>query len=238
MTRQEKRAAEREVWVVGGSRGIGRALSESLARSYRVRALTRSSGHDFADAETAARLVREHGAPWAWVHTPGDFFEKALLETGDDEWHALFESNLYSFVRSARSILPAMAASGGEERGGARGGRVVAFGVAGLSVPTAKRLGPAYFAVKAALLQCVRSLASEFAGAGVCVNMLSPGAIVHEDSHAASQERVAPKIPAGRLGAPQDFVGLVEFLLSDASSYVTGQEICVDGGLALGRPAL
>ena len=197
---------------------------------YEVVPLARSLGHDLSKPGATLPLLGERGAPWAWVHAPGDFFEESLLATSDAAWNALLESNLWSFVRSARDILPAMREAGG--------GRVVAFGVAGLSVATAKTRGPAYFAVKSALLETVRSLALEFTSAGVTVNLVSPGAIAHDKSHRESQERVAPRIPAGRLGMPSDLVGLVDFLLSDAASYITGQEIAVDGGLSLGTPAL
>ena len=214
------------LWLAGATQGIGAGLALRLAGSYQLLPLARSLGHDFADVDCARHLLAKHGAPWAWVHTPGAFFEEDLLATSDADWSLLLESNLWSFVRSARVILPAMAQQGG--------GRVVAFGVAGLSVANAKVMGPAYFAVKAALLSCVRSLASDFAAAGVTCNMLSPGAIEHEQSHRPSQERALPRIPSGRLGRPQDLAGIVEFLLSREAEYITGQEICVDGGLSLG----
>lgn len=219
-----------QIWLVGATEGIGAGLRPRLEEQHTVHAFARATGHDFGDEATAPRLLEEFGVPWAWVHTPGAFFEKPLLETTSRDWDLLLASNLLSFLTSARSVLPAMAANGG--------GRVVAFGVAGLSVANAKTKGPAYFAVKAALLSCVRTLAREFAPQGVCVNMVSPGAIAHDTSHRESQERVRKRIPRGRLGTPQDLAGLVDFLVSSDAAYVTGQEISVDGGLALGIPQL
>ena len=97
------------------------------------------------------------------------------------------------------------------------------------------RSGPApvYFAVKAAVLQLGRSLAKEVAASGVTVNTVSPGLIFHPDSHQQSQRRLQPRVPMGRLGAPGDVTGLVQWLLSDEAAYVTGAEFTVDGGLML-----
>ncbi|MCA8970499.1 MAG: SDR family oxidoreductase [Planctomycetes bacterium] len=215
----------RAVWVVGASRGIGATLADALEEDQAVVRVSRSDGYDFTDEATVRSMLAREGAPRAWVHTPGDFFEKSLLETTNSDWAHLIESNLMSFMRAARSILPAMASQ--------RVGSVVLFGVAGVSTRIAKTRGPAYFAVKAALVEAMRTLALEYASHGVRVNMVSPGAIVHAHSHRESQERIARRVPAGRLGLPVDLVGLVRFLVSDASSYVTGQEICVDGGLAI-----
>lgn len=220
----------RKLWISGATRGIGAALAGALTDDYEVTALARELGHDLSLEATARHLLSTSATPYAWIHTPGAFFEKPLLETSDVDWVELFESNVMSFVRSARSVLPAMAANGA--------GRVLVFGVAGLTTGTAKARAPVYFAAKAALLECVRALARDFAEAGICINMISPGAIAHADSHAASQARVASRIPAGRLGRPDDFVGLVRFLLSESSAYVTGQDIAVDGGLALANPSL
>ena len=218
----------REIWVVGASRGIGRVLADGLEKSSGrpVRRIARSLGVDFADQGARRELLNTHGAPFAWVHTPGDFFEKPLLETADREWEELLASNLWSFVRPARELLPAMGQAGG--------GRVLCFGAAGLSLGTAKLRGPAYFAVKAALVSAMKTLALEFGGQGVTVNMLSPGIIVHEHSHQESQRRLAPRVPLGRAGVAEDLLGATELLLGRGGEYVTGQELTVDGGLSLG----
>jgi NAD(P)-dependent dehydrogenase (short-subunit alcohol dehydrogenase family) len=221
---------KRGIWVVGASRGIGRAIADSLENEALegrpVLPIARTYERDFADPQLRAELLREHGAPHAWVHTPGDFFEKPLLETRDSDWEQLFESNLWSFLRPARELLPAMAAAGG--------GRVIVFGAAGLSLGTAKLRGSAYFAVKAALLSACKSLALEFGKQGVTVNMISPGIVVHEHSHQASQKRLAPRVPLGRSSVPEDLLGVVRMLLGPGGAYLTGDEITVDGGLSLG----
>jgi 3-oxoacyl-[acyl-carrier protein] reductase len=87
--------------------------------------------------------------------------------------------------------------------------------------------------VKEAVGSVARSLALELAPAGITVNLVSPGLILHESSHADSQRRMLPRVPAGRLGSPADVTGAVRFLLSEEASYVTGVDLVVDGGLRL-----
>ena len=78
-----------------------------------------------------------------------------------------------------------------------------------------------------------KSLARQWAPLGITINMISPGVIVHETSHAASAQRMATRIPVGRTGTARDVRGLVELLLDERGSYITGEEISVDGGLFL-----
>jgi 3-oxoacyl-[acyl-carrier protein] reductase len=215
------------VLVVGGSRGIGRAIADA----YGVRAVawSRGSGVDAADPaslQAAARtLLAQRGAPWALVHAVGDFDEQPLLAGDDAHFDAMVRSNLASVFHTTRAIVPAMVK--------ARRGRVVLFAAAGAGCGRGMTRAPVYFAVKAAVLQLGRSLAREVAAAGITVNMISPGLIFHDDSHQESQRRLQPRVPLGRLGAPADVTALVRWLLSDEASYVTGAEFPVDGGLML-----
>jgi 3-oxoacyl-[acyl-carrier protein] reductase len=113
----------------------------------------------------------------------------------------------------------------------ARRGRVVLFAAAGVDKDRGMLRAPAYFAAKAALVQFARSLALEVASAGLTVNVIAPGLIDHPHSHRASQARMLPRVPAGRLGHVDDVVAMVRYLLSDAGAYVTGQVLTIDGGL-------
>ncbi len=222
-----KASSGRRIWVAGAGRGIGAALAARLrTEGFEVSAFSRRWGQDFSDPSCVEALLQEHGPPWGWIHCPGSFLEKPLLETGIEEWEELLRSNLHSFLVAAKVLLPAMAEEGG--------GRVLVFGASGLDNGMARRRGAAYFAVKAALLECLRSLAFAFAPKGICMHMVCPGLILHEHSARESQERLAPRVPAGRLGTPADLFGLCTYLLSEESAYQTGSVLSVDGGLGLG----
>lgn len=218
--------SKRSVWIAGASQGIGKDLASWLpTQGYSVTGFARAYGHDLSEADALAKSLGRSGPPWAFVHCIGDFIETGLLETSAEEWEQLVASNLTTFLNSCRVLLPAMAELGR--------GRIITFGAAGLSLGLAKTRAPAYFAVKAALLSTVKSLAIEWAHKGITINMLSPGLIHHEKSHGASQARLVSRVPAGRLGSPEDLRGSVELLLGDGSAYLTGQEFSIDGGFSL-----
>ncbi len=91
---------------------------------------------------------------------------------------------------------------------------------------------PSYGAAKAGVIQFTRYLATFLAPSGVRVNALSPGAFPHDPSalHKDFPDRLCAKNPLGRLGEPQDLMGPLALLCSDAGAYMTGQNLCVDGG--------
>lgn len=215
------------VLVVGGNRGIGKGVADALGA--RAVVWARSSGVDAADATSVAaataELLRTRGAPWGLVHTVGDFFEAPLLATGAARFDELLRSNLTTALRVVEAVVPAMVEAGR--------GRVILFAAAGASQPRAMTRAPAYFAIKAALVSLARSLAAECARSRVTVNVVSPGLVMHEASHQESQRRMLPRVPLGRLGTVDDVVPLVQWLLSEQSAYVTGQDLTVDGGLQL-----
>jgi 3-oxoacyl-[acyl-carrier protein] reductase len=215
------------VLVVGGSRGIGKAIADAFPS--RAVVWSRGQGVDAADEASvqaaAVSLLAARGAPWALVHAAGDFAEQGLLAGDGAHYDAMVRSNLTSVFHTVRAVVPAMVT--------ARRGRVVLFAAAGAGDERGMTRAPVYFALKAAVLQLGRSLAKEVASAGVTVNTISPGLIWHADSHQQSQQRLRPRVPLGRLGLPDDVVGVVRWLLSEQSSYVTGAQFTVDGGLML-----
>jgi NAD(P)-dependent dehydrogenase (short-subunit alcohol dehydrogenase family) len=215
------------ILVVGGSGGMGAAI----AADHGARAVvwSRRTGVDASDpvalrAATAA-FVAANGAPWALVHAVGDYAEHPLLTTPPDVLQHLLHSNLLTTFHVLQAVVPQLVRAGR--------GRVVLFAAAGVEQGRAMSRAPVYFALKAAVVQLARALAAEVASAGVTVNTISPGLILHAHSHQESQQRMLGKVPTGRLGGVEDVVGLVRWLLSPASGYVTGENFTVDGGLQL-----
>lgn len=213
------------VLVVGGGQGIGQALAAAWPAQATV--WTRRSGVEATDPQSLraafAAFEQQHGAPFALLHTIGDFAEQPLLGTDHATYRHLFASNVDTVFHTLQTVVPAMVR--------AQRGRVVLCAAAGVDKDRAMLRAPVYFAAKAAVVQMARSLAVEVAPHHVTVNVVAPGLIHHPHSHQESQRRMQARVPVGRLGDVADVVGLVRYLLSDAATYVTGQVLTVDGGL-------
>jgi NAD(P)-dependent dehydrogenase (short-subunit alcohol dehydrogenase family) len=215
------------ILVTGGLSGIGAAVAAEYGDS--CTSWSRRSGVDVTDQDSLRRATDQYleavGTPFGLLHCVGDFDEQPLLESDLAHFEQMLNSNLTSAYLVSRIVVPTMVAAGR--------GRVVFFGAGGVESQTAKARAPVYFAMKTALLSMTRSLALEVAGAGVTVNMISPGIIRHETSHRQSQDRMEAEVPLGRAGTVEDIIGAVQLLLSPQGSYITGSNLTVDGGLSL-----
>ncbi len=243
--------------ITGASRGIGRAVALSLARegaavvvNYRrdveAAAATceeaeRLGGHATpvqADVEQPEEIERlfdaaaaEHGRLDYFVANAAASSFKHALDLRQHHLDRSFAMNVRSFVLSAQAAARLMTG----------GGRIVALSSYGSAraFPTYANLGSA----KAAIEAWVRYLALELGPREVNVNAVS-GGLIESDSLAyfyevpgmAPLETVVRKVPKRRLGTVEEVAGVVLFLLSTASSYLTGQTIVVDGGLSVVAP--
>jgi NAD(P)-dependent dehydrogenase (short-subunit alcohol dehydrogenase family) len=177
------------------------------------------AGHHLATAVTA-RAPIDILVLNASIELPEDF--RAITRAHFDRQIAV---NLRTTMELLQDLLPPMA-----ERGW---GRVVTIGSVQQERPHPSML--VYAGTKAAQRNWVLSLARQFGGQGVTVNNLAPGAILtarNRAQMATEGEALAARIPAGRLGTPDDLVGAAMLLCSDAGRYINGVNLFVDGGRA------
>jgi NAD(P)-dependent dehydrogenase (short-subunit alcohol dehydrogenase family) len=141
------------------------------------------------------------------------------LNTQVLDWKTVFQVNFYAPIMLARGLI--------EELKAARGSVVNVTSIAGSRVhPFA---GAAYATSKAALASLTREMAADFGPLGVRVNAISPGEI-ETSILSPGTEKIIPQIPLRRLGQPEEVAKAIYFLCTDASSYVSGAELHINGG--------
>lgn len=182
------------------------------------------------DSDAAGMLLeactRELGPPFALVANAGLTRDTLAVRMSADQWNEPVETNLIGTTRIVRGAIRSMAAGGG-------GSIVVLSSIVGL-VGNAGQTN--YAASKAGLLGVVRDLARAHGRDGIRINAVAPGYIgtrltgeIPDDL----REGILSATALARLGTPEDVAGPVAFLCSDASSFITGATLSVDGGLSL-----
>jgi NAD(P)-dependent dehydrogenase (short-subunit alcohol dehydrogenase family) len=154
----------------------------------------------------------------------GDYWEGPVSRLTGERWEALARSNVTSAIHAIQEALPGMRRR--------RYGRILLFGVAGGDAPRAAPRAHAYRAAKVALLTLARSVAHEEAANGITVNMILPG-VIRTGIPARRAALLAGRIPARRLGTPQEVARAALFLLADESGYITGSALTLSGGYLL-----
>lgn len=241
---------ERQVILIsGGSRGLGRALvADLLERGHVVATFSRSSSPfiqdqqqrdpqsrafiweamDGADHERVKTFVtsvaRRYGRIDVLINNAATALEGILTLTRASDIHRTVALNLEGAIYLAQAGAKVMLQQ--------QGGNIVnVTSIVGLRGHTGLSV---YSATKAALDGFTRSLAKELGPKGIRVNAVAPGYLDTEMSAALTAEqraRIVRRTPLGRLGAVQDVVGVVRFLISPEARFITGQTLVVDGGL-------
>lgn len=233
--------------VTGGSRGIGAATARLLAaEGWPVALIYRSSEEaaravaeeiaaaggralpiqaDVADAAASdaafAGAEAELGPVLVLVNNAGVNVDGLAPQLSDEDWSTVIDTNLTAAFRLTRRALKPMLR--------ARFGRIV--NVASVVGIQANPGQSNYAAAKAGLIGMTNTIAAEVARRNITVNAVAPGFIA-TDMTAAHADAAAARIPARRLGTPDEVAACIRFLASEEASYVTGATLVVDGGLS------
>jgi NAD(P)-dependent dehydrogenase (short-subunit alcohol dehydrogenase family) len=217
--------------VTGGSRGIGAALAVALREAGAdVVIASRTEGviTDVTDVDSVRAMVAEVGPIDVLVNNAGVCYHRPALEVPDDEWRSVWEVNVDGVWNCSRVVGERMIAQGG--------GVIVNIGSISAMIVNRPQWQPAYNASKAAVHQLTKSLAAEWARHNVRVNALAPG-YVKTEMAPVDDPRFKPlwvdDPPMGRYALPEELGPSVVYLASDASSFMTGSVLVVDGGYTL-----
>jgi len=235
--------------VTGSNQGIGQAYAKALAEagadilgvSYQsdfteTEKLIKATGRkfksyisDFSDRDSLYQFIKSVKNDFnkidILVNNAGMILRKPISEHPDEYWDKVIEVNLSAQFILTREFGKVMA-----ERGY---GKIVF--IASLLSFQGGITVPGYSASKGGIKQLTMAFANEWASKGVTVNAIAPGYIATENTKALREDAVRNKsildrIPAGRWGTPEDLMGTIVFLCSDASIYLNGSVVTVDGG--------
>ena len=236
--------------ITGASKGLGKQMAMALAQAGATVAVVARSGellekvkaeiegkggkaHAFVanvreEAEVrrmAGQIHAAAGAPDILINNAGINLRKPLHEFSLEEWHGVIETNLDSAFLCSRAFVPGMIEK--------KFGRVINIASTMAHVALAHRT--AYCASKFGLLGMTKALALELAPHGITANAISPGPFATEMNTILTQDPVRnaefiSKIPVGRWGKVEEIGPLTVFLCSEASGFITGTDILIDGG--------
>ena len=235
------------VLVTGASRGIGKAIAETLAQAGAIVVGTATSaagaksisdyltpstgfGHvlNVADQDSIDALL-EHmkanvGLPTVLVNNAGITNDKLLMRMSIDDWDEVINTNWSSIYRMSKACIRGMMK--------AKTGRIINIGsvIGDLGNPGQSN----YAAAKAGMLGFSKSLAREVGSRGITVNVVAPGYIqtdMTDDLDEAQKNSLLEQVPLKRLGSTQDIANAVLFLAAESGAYITGETLHVNGGM-------
>ena len=238
--------------VTGASKGIGKAIAlrlaemgvkvainyntsaqaaEEVAKAIEAKGAESFAVHaDVSDREQAVAMVNQVIKVWGQVdilvNNAGIINDGLLVRMSDEDWDKVIATNLNGTFYCTRAVIRGMMRQ--------RWGRIINIGsVVGLR----GNIGQAnYTASKAGMVGFTYAMAKEVASRSITVNTVAPGYISTDTVEVLTQEqkdRIMTWIPQGHFGEPDDIAHLVVFLAGEKASYITGQVICVDGGMAI-----
>lgn len=234
--------------VTGGTKGIGLAVTkEFIELGAEVLVIARKTNDlvsqiksdkllllegDVTDPSFRKKIIQTVTDRWGkldvLVNNVGTNIRKTFVDYSEEEYRKLFEINLFSMLDLTQKSFPMLKNSQ----------RASVINIASVAGSLDVQSGPPYGMTKAAIIQLSRHLAAEWAPHHIRVNTVSPWYIETPLTEAVlSQperlEKILARTPMTRVGQPHEVAGLVAFLAMDKSSYITGQNIMVDGGMSV-----
>lgn len=238
--------------VTGASKGIGRAIAQALAKdgafvivNYNGSAakaeetckLIEQAGGEcemvqfsVADGEATAKAMQEciakHGRLDVLVNNAGITRDGLVMRMSEEDFDAVIDTNLKGAFHTIKVASRQMMKQ--------RSGRII--NISSVSGVLGNAGQANYSSSKAGLIGLTKTMARELASRGVTVNAVAPGFIETDMTNAmpeAVKDGVAGQIPLGYVGKPEDVAAAVSFLASEQAGYITGQVLCVDGGMAI-----
>ena len=238
--------------VTGAGRGIGRGIALALARegamvvvNYNgskeraeevVRTIEEAGGKaaaiqcNISDFEAAkeffANVVKEYGKIDILVNNAGITKDNLMMKMSEEEFQSVIQTNLAGTFHGVKFVTRPMMKQ--------RQGRII--NIASVSGVIGNMGQANYSASKAGVIGLTKAAAKELAPRNITVNAVAPGFVATEMTDVLSdsvKEAAVATIPLGRFGEVEDIAETVVFLASDKAKYITGQVICVDGGLAI-----
>ena len=238
--------------VTGGSRGIGRAIALALAEAGadvavvyagnaqaaaetvgRIEALGRKAQSfacdvaDFAKVRELVKAIQQaFGGVDILVNNAGIVRDGLVLTMKEEQFDAVLDVNLkgaFNMIRHSAGLMLRR-----------RAGRII--NIASVSGIIGNPGQSNYAAAKAGMIGMTKSVARELAGKGITCNAIAPGYIETDMTGSLPEktlEQAVAQIPLGRMGRPEEIAKMALFLASDDAAYITGQTLCVDGGLSM-----
>ena len=233
----------KKILITGASRGIGRDIAlNSIEKGYKVlgtsttnegvSSLKENGIHglqlDLNDKKSVESfnglLTQEHPDIAVLVNNAGITRDNIVLRMSEEEWTDVLNVNLNGAFKVTKTVLKFMLKK--------RWGRIL--NITSTSASTGNRGQANYAAAKAGIEAFSKSLAKEVGSRGITVNAIAPGYIQTDMTEVISEnvkEEILSQIPLSRFGKPEEISQLVDFLISDEASYITGQTIHINGGL-------
>lgn len=248
----EGELAGRIALVTGASRGIGRGIAKKLASlgamvlvnyngsEEKARAVAAEIIKDGGQAQCVGcdvsdfaacgsmieEIIKEYGRVDILVNNAGVTRDNLIMRMSEEDYDRVLDTNLKGAFNTIRHLSKHFLKQ--------RSGKIV--NISSVSGVLGNAGQANYSASKAGLIGLTKSVARELASRGVCVNAVAPGFIDTDMTQALSEkarEAGVAAVPMGKMGSVEDIAETVAFLAGDRSNYITGQVICVDGGMAI-----